>query len=69
MTKVREVVRGPNESPSVFLERLMEAFHQFTPKILAVRSIRQQLLSPLSTNLAEVSGKSCRNLKGYRTGP
>lgn len=69
LTKVREVVRGPNESPSAFLERLMEAFHQFTPKILAMRSIRQQLLSPLSTNLAEISGKSCRNLKGYRTGP
>ena len=54
LTKVREVVQGPNESPSAFLERLMEAFHQFTPKILAMRSIRQQLLSPLSTNLAEI---------------
>ena len=54
LTKVREVVQGLNESPSAFLERLMEAFHQFTPKILAMRSIRQQLLSPLSTNLAEI---------------
>lgn len=30
LTKVREVVQGPNESPSAFLERLMEAFRQFT---------------------------------------
>ena len=40
--------------PSAFLERLMEAFHQFTPLILTVRSIRQQLLSPLSAKLAEI---------------
>lgn len=31
LTKVREVVQGLNESPSAFLERLMEAFRQFTP--------------------------------------
>jgi hypothetical protein len=31
LTKVREVVQGLNESPSAFLERLMEAFCQFTP--------------------------------------
>lgn len=30
LTKVREVVQGLNESPSAFLERLMEAFRQFT---------------------------------------
>lgn len=30
MTKVREVTQGLNESPSTFLEKLMEAFQQFT---------------------------------------
>uniref|UniRef100_A0A8D0S521 Core shell protein Gag P30 domain-containing protein n=1 Tax=Sus scrofa TaxID=9823 RepID=A0A8D0S521_PIG len=30
LAKVREVMQGPNEPPSVFLERLMEAFRRFT---------------------------------------
>jgi hypothetical protein len=31
LAKVREVMQGPTEPPSVFLERLMEAFRRFTP--------------------------------------
>ncbi|XP_067592364.1 uncharacterized protein [Pseudorca crassidens] len=31
LAKVREVTQGPQESPTVFLERLMEAFRRFTP--------------------------------------
>lgn len=31
MTKVCEVKQGPDESPSAFLEWLMEAFCQYTP--------------------------------------
>lgn len=31
LAKVREVVQGPNEFPSVFLERLMEAYRRYTP--------------------------------------
>lgn len=31
LAKVRETVQGLTESPLVFLELLMEAFHQFTP--------------------------------------
>ncbi|XP_076780077.1 uncharacterized protein LOC143438363 [Arvicanthis niloticus] len=31
LAKVRETIQGPAESPSAFLERLMEAFRQFTP--------------------------------------
>jgi hypothetical protein len=31
LAKVREVMQGPTEPPSVFLERLMEAYRCFTP--------------------------------------
>lgn len=31
LTKVREVLQKPEEPPSVFLERLMEAFRRYTP--------------------------------------
>lgn len=31
LAKVREVIQGPTEPPSVFLERLMEAFRRYTP--------------------------------------
>lgn len=31
LAKVREVMQGPNEPPSVFLERLLEAFRRYTP--------------------------------------
>ena len=31
MAKVREVMQGPTEPPSVFLERLMEAYRRYTP--------------------------------------
>jgi hypothetical protein len=31
LTKVREVMQGPTESLSVFLERLMEAYRCYTP--------------------------------------
>lgn len=31
LAKVREVTQGPDESPSVFLERLMEAYRRYTP--------------------------------------
>lgn len=31
LAKVREVMQGPTEPPSVFLERLMEAYRQYTP--------------------------------------
>lgn len=31
MAKVREVMQGATESPSVFLERLMEAYRRYTP--------------------------------------
>ncbi|XP_008582059.1 PREDICTED: uncharacterized protein LOC103599693 [Galeopterus variegatus] len=31
LTKVREITQGSDESPSAFLERLMEAFRRFTP--------------------------------------
>lgn len=31
LTKVRELVQGPEESPAAFLERLMNAFRRFTP--------------------------------------
>ncbi|XP_057349869.1 formin-1-like [Manis pentadactyla] len=31
LAKVRGVLQGPDESPSAFLERLMEAFRQYTP--------------------------------------
>ncbi|KAK1337341.1 hypothetical protein QTO34_001967 [Cnephaeus nilssonii] len=31
LAKVREVVQGPTEPPSVFLERLMEAYRRYTP--------------------------------------
>lgn len=30
LAKVREVVQGPTESPSVFLERLIEAYRRYT---------------------------------------
>ena len=31
LAKVREVMQGPTEPPSVFLERLMEAYRRYTP--------------------------------------
>ena len=31
LAKVREVIQGPTEPPSVFLERLMEAYRRYTP--------------------------------------
>ncbi|KAG3267978.1 hypothetical protein H1C71_035558, partial [Ictidomys tridecemlineatus] len=31
LTKVREIIQGPNESPSMFLERIMEAYRRYTP--------------------------------------
>jgi hypothetical protein len=31
LAKVREVLQGPVESPSIFLERLMEAYRRYTP--------------------------------------
>lgn len=31
LVKVREVLQGPVEPPSVFLERLMEAYRRYTP--------------------------------------
>ena len=31
MAKVREVMQGTTEPPSVFLERLMEAYRRYTP--------------------------------------
>lgn len=31
LAKVREILQGPTEPPSVFLERLMEAFRRYTP--------------------------------------
>lgn len=31
LAKVRKVVQGPTESPSVFLERLMKAYRRYTP--------------------------------------
>ena len=31
LAKVREVLQGPVEPPSVFLERLMEAYRHYTP--------------------------------------
>lgn len=31
LAKVNEVIQGPNESPSLFLERLMEAYRRYTP--------------------------------------
>lgn len=31
LAKVREVMQGPSEPPSVFLERLMEAYRRYTP--------------------------------------
>uniref|UniRef100_A0A5F9C624 CCHC-type domain-containing protein n=1 Tax=Oryctolagus cuniculus TaxID=9986 RepID=A0A5F9C624_RABIT len=31
LAKVREIMQGPDESPSVFLERLMEAYRRYTP--------------------------------------
>lgn len=31
LAKVREVLQGPTEAPSVFLERLLEAYRRYTP--------------------------------------
>ncbi|KAG3279196.1 hypothetical protein H1C71_006259 [Ictidomys tridecemlineatus] len=31
LTKVREIIQGPNKSPSMFLERIMEAYRRYTP--------------------------------------
>jgi len=31
LTKVKKVIQGPNEPPSVFLERLLKAFRRYTP--------------------------------------
>ena len=31
LAKVREVLQGPVEPPSVFLERLMETYRRYTP--------------------------------------
>ena len=31
LAKVREVMQGPTEPPSVFLERLIEAYRYYTP--------------------------------------
>jgi hypothetical protein len=31
LAKIREVMQGPTEPPSVFLERLMEAYRRYTP--------------------------------------
>uniref|UniRef100_A0A5F9D197 CCHC-type domain-containing protein n=1 Tax=Oryctolagus cuniculus TaxID=9986 RepID=A0A5F9D197_RABIT len=31
LAKVREVIQGPTETPSMFLERLMEAYRRYTP--------------------------------------
>jgi hypothetical protein len=31
LAKVREVLQGPTEPPSVFLERLREAYRSYTP--------------------------------------
>lgn len=31
LAKVREVMQGPTEPPSVFLKRLIEAYRQYTP--------------------------------------
>ena len=31
LSKVRDVMQGPTEPPSVFLERLIEAYRYYTP--------------------------------------
>ncbi|KAG3293657.1 hypothetical protein H1C71_036156, partial [Ictidomys tridecemlineatus] len=31
LAKVREIIQGPDESPSMFLERIMEAYRRYTP--------------------------------------
>jgi hypothetical protein len=33
LTKVHEDKQGPDESPTAFLEWLIEAFHQYTPNM------------------------------------
>ena len=48
LAKVNQVRQEPNESPAAFLERLMEAFRQYTPMDPQADESRAAILASLS---------------------
>lgn len=59
LAKVSQVRQEPNESPAAFLERLMEAFRQYTPMDPQADKSRAAVLLAFVWQL-QISGGSCR---------
>ena len=49
LARVGDVQQGPTESPAAFLERLMEAFRQYTPMDPEAEGTQAALIMHLST--------------------
>ena len=59
LAKVNQVRQEPNESLAAFLERLMEAFRQYTPMDPQADKSRAAVLLAFVWQL-QISGGSCR---------
>ena len=65
MSKVTEVVQGIEESPSAFLERLMEAYHTSTPVDPEAPENRRALNLAFVSQAASDIRKKLQKLDGF----
>jgi hypothetical protein len=65
LAKAREVIQGPIEPPSVFLERLTEAFRWFTPFDLTSEAQKASVALVFIRQLApDIRKKEIRRVTG-----
>ena len=66
MSKVTEVVQGAEESPSAFLEMLMETYRTFTPIDPEAPENRRALNLAFVLQRPQTFGKSYKNYMGLK---
>ena len=61
LARVGDVQQGPTESPAAFLERLMEAFRQYTPMDPEAEGTQTALIMHFVTKQLPTLGRSYKN--------
>ena len=65
LARVGDVQQGPTESPAAFLERLMEAFRQYTPMDPEAEGTQAALIMHFVNQVAPTLGRSYKNLNAW----
>ena len=65
LARVGDVQQGPTESPDAYLERLMEAFRQYTPMDPEAEGTQAALIMHFVNQVAPTLGRSYKNLNAW----